>query len=193
MADQELKRQMRYSDDELGHIRALFADDGGEKSLMIIRKFLFQGTMSNLELEFLSNFRQNPESLRLLRKTLLPEIDPESPLFQFADTLIGVSTADRHTEIVWLEIQMKTILEKYINDQLRQIEGEPVKVSQLINLKSLASFNRKTPQEAHIDLGARNMILAHIDSMMLQLKILANQKKETPDEKVTREKKDSLK
>ena len=187
MAEQEPKRQMRYSEEELRDIKAFFT----ENVLMTIRKFLFQGDLSEGEQAAIDSLQGNKVALALLRKTLLPTIDPSTPLFQFADIWIGVSTADRHTELVYLEMQMKEILGNYLDCQLRKIEGLPVKIKNLINLKDLEFSQRKNPQEAHIELGARNIILAHIDSQIMQLKILANQKDETPAERSERLKKDS--
>ena len=187
MAEQEPKRQMRYSDEELRDIKAFFT----ENTLMVIRKFLFQGELSEGEQVVIDGLQGNKAGLAVLRKTLLPTIDPSAPLFQFADIWIGISTADRHTELVYLEMQMKEILGKYLEFQLRKLEGLAIKIKDVINLKDLEFDQRKNPQEAHIDLGARNIILAHIDSQIMQLKILASQKEETPAERVERQKKDS--
>ena len=188
MDKKEAQRQMRYSDEELTDIKALFNED----LLMVIRKFLFQGELNEAEQDAICSFRDNKTGLKLLRKTFLPTIDPNAPLFQFADIWIGISTADRPTNLVWIEMSMKDILGQYLDVQLRMLEGEVVKPKEVIQLKSLEFNENKNPEKAHVELGARNMILAHIDSMITQLKILAT-REETTDEKVARNTKNSSK
>lgn len=177
-----------FSRDEMRLIKGIFKDN----LLLIktIRKFFFQGEMSEEEKKMLGMLK-SLGGLPILRKCLLPEIDPESPLFQFADVYNGISTKDRSTEFVNTEIEAKMLLGKYLDNQFDVLENGKANE---IKLRDLVDFGKHTnPTERHIFLACRNALLMHIDTMMQMIKTLSEIKEETADERSARLKKDSSK
>jgi hypothetical protein len=66
-------------------------------------------------------------------------------------------------------------------------------LGQQIDLWMTVKIDDVLPEQAIINLKARNQLITHIDQMLLSLKMLAETADETPEEAVTRLKKDSSK
>lgn len=177
-----------FSRDEMRLIRGIFKDN--PNLIKAVRKFFFQGEMTAEEKNLLGMVK-SLGGVKILKKCLLPEIDPESPLFQFADVFNGISTKDRNTEFVNMEIESKLILAQYLQGQFEILEGR-TEIND-VNLKELINFENKEPVKRHIQLGCRNALLIHIDTMMQMIKTLSEIKEETADERSARLKKDSSK
>lgn len=63
----------------------------------------------------------------------------------------------------------------------------------LIDLWMTVQIADKTPEQAYPHLVARNTLIQHVDSQLLQLKVLAEMGNETPEEALQRLKKNSSK
>lgn len=66
-------------------------------------------------------------------------------------------------------------------------------ISQVIDLWMTVSVKNLSPEEARINIIARNEVINHIEQQLIQLKILSEQKLETFEEVEKRLKKDSNK
>lgn len=74
------------------------------------------------------------------------------------------------------------VLRKFI---LPTIEGdEPI--GQLVDLWMTTPVKEMTPQDAYVQLIARNFIIGHLESVLSQLSVIANNKVQNSKEKSTR-------
>src|SRR5690348_14705345 len=64
---------------------------------------------------------------------------------------------------------------------------------QMIDLWMTVPLKQLSPEQAAIQLIARNELINHLDQMLMQLQALAEMKEETPEEATERRKKDSSK
>lgn len=66
-------------------------------------------------------------------------------------------------------------------------------IGQLVDLWMVQNYDTMPPDEVKIQLIARNKLIAHVESQLLQIQLLAAMKDETLEEREKREKKDSSK
>jgi hypothetical protein len=164
-----------------------------EDLLFIIRKFLLQFDLSNEEAKILKG--SLTENLyNLLYKTFLPSIDPDAPIFQLTDMVMGLNIEMKSKGIDEMipQIEAKQLEIEYLEQQFDELKTEKRKKNR-IDLQLMASIKGKKPEEAYRDITARNYLLSYIDSNIQQIKFLAGKKEETIEETVNRLKKDSSK
>ena len=178
---------MRFTDYELGIIKVTFKDN--DILLMTLRKFFLQGELTNEEKDMVRNFGANKPAVAVLKKTLLPEIDPNAPLFQLVDIWLNVETNGSNPEKAYFEMQSRQIVKEYLEIQFKILNGENVG---MIDLKSLEYNKNKGAIEAFVDLGARNLFLILLEKLFQELKNLAELKEETEEERNARLKKESM-
>ena len=177
----------RYSDSELSFIKNLFAENEG--LLMALRKVLLQGSTTKEELEIVQKLPE--EAIRLLRKTLLPQIDTDAPFFQMTDMWMNIDTKEKSPEQVYPTILARQIVVNYLTQMLDVVSltsNKPTVV--LAELVNIIGFS---PEEVFTRISARNTILQHVDFQLFQLKMLAGTKEETVEETMERISKDSSK
>jgi len=66
-------------------------------------------------------------------------------------------------------------------------------LGQVIDLWMTLDLGQLTPQEQAVRIYARNSLISHIETRLIELNVLADKKEETPAEKAERERKDSVK
>lgn len=66
-------------------------------------------------------------------------------------------------------------------------------LGQVVDLWMTIPPTEVTPEYAYINWKARNQLINHIEQMLIQLQVLANEKEETEDEKKARLEKNSTK
>lgn len=179
---------MRFNRGELDVIKALFKDN--DFLLKTLRKFFFQGVMTKEEQDALDRFKENALAMKILRKTLIPEIDPDSPFNQYADVFIGISTKDRSSEYVAMEVNAMAGLQDYLTKRFNKLED---KNAESYPLRYYIDFGGRTNEEMHLLLATRNALLYHIDMHIQELGILAEIKDETFEQEMERKLKDSAK
>lgn len=178
-----IKREMRFSDTELRMLRDVFGKN--ELGLMTLRKFLLQGEMSAFENNILKSLPA--DGLSLIRKIFVPDIDANAPLGQSTDLFVSVATRDRQPSMVHWEMEMRHLVRKYLDLMLKILEGQAVKPLLLSELLIPSFWKSKTM----VQIGARNILINHIDINISQIDVLANKEEETPEEKRIREEKNS--
>ena len=90
---------MRFNDGELALLKGIFENNEG--AVMTLRKFLLQGKLTPVEIKLILDIGQSP-TMPVIRKLFLPEIEADAPIGQSADLFVGVSTANKDSESVWL-------------------------------------------------------------------------------------------
>lgn len=191
MARQE-GQKMRFTDNELSLMKSVFADN--EDLLFIIRKVLLQFELTSLERETLDK-QLSDNMYELLRKTFLPTIDPDAPLFQLTDLVMSLTNdlKGRSQDEMYSQIIAKELEIRYLEQQFEVLKGN--RLLEGINLKDLGRLSgvRSKGLEEYENITARNYILSYIDSNIQQLKFLAGKKEESVEETVNRLQKDSTK
>jgi len=182
-----MDRQIRYSDGELEIIKNTFADN--LPLLKTMRKVMLQLPFSEAE-EMSFHKALNPEVMKVVRKSFLPEIDGNAPLNQVVDLWATVQVLDKLPDIALLHLKARELLIKYLGEQLNILAGvSKVKTMLFQNFTVLGN----SEEEAFTNIVARNNILTHTEHQLTELFILAGSKKETKDEMFKRIKVDSSK
>jgi len=129
----------------------------------------------------------------LLRKTFLPELDSEAPLFQLTNLNVALGSDIKGFSPDGAEffIRAKELEIEYLDQQLRILEGEKVKES--IQFSDWSITKGKKAEQAYIEILAWNWMLSFIDSNIQQVKILGGTKEETVEQTKERLARDSSK
>lgn len=182
------KQVLRFSEKEISLFKALFGDN--EDLLFIIRKVMLGFDITKAERAQLTGLTN--ESIALIEKSFLPQVDPEAPLFQLVDMDLGLTAELKPLDVkqAWPVIQAKQLEKKYVAQQLSVIGGTDI-VDPILLDQMTATDDE---EQSYVNLVARNYLLSYIDSNIFQIKLFANKKdKETPEETNERLKKESSK
>ncbi len=176
MPEQNKKQQiLRYSDSELKLLNDTFSEN--QDLLILLRKFLLQGDLSESERENMKLFG-TANILPIIRKTYLPEIDLTAPLSQLIDFWLLVDTKSRNIDDLEVELAARQTLIDYLNQRFKVLingseDNRDIKLSALIYSKD------KKIKNAYMDLAARNMIIKNVEDNTIQLWVLSGQKQES--------------
>lgn len=167
-------KKMRVSDVEIALLNGLFADNEG---LLIAIRNVFFGIASKEEKQFVEDaFSGKKEALKLMRKMFLPEIAPEIPLGQTIDLWRTLDIKDKDDHEFLGQMVATDILIKGIETSLRLLEDSNLDgVDLVINPKKIDKYTKP-------EIIARNNFVSHIEGVLLQMKILAGMKNETPEQ-----------
>lgn len=175
---QKPQQAMRFSDEELSLIKNTFAED--DVLLKVLRKVFFQGDLSDDELKIVRSFNSGDQSLRLLRKALLPEVDYSAPIFQITDLYVNIDTKENGVDRAYPLILARDLVHDYLSQQFAILEDKKPKVK--IVFADLHRAGDKEPTEAFVQLSARNTLISHIEFQLYQLKLLAGKKDESVED-----------
>ena len=126
----------------------------------------------------------------VFQKTMLPTIDPTAPLHQLVDLYVNIDTKEKGVLGAYPLILARDIVVDYIADRMAVLEGTKKKGS--FTLSDL--MKRDVEMETRFaNLSARNTLLVHIDSQLVQLQLLAGLKTETVEQTKARLEKNSNK
>jgi|688.fasta_scaffold648390_2 hypothetical protein len=157
------KQTNRYSDKELSIIKNTFADK--PELLIALRKFMLQLQMTKADKEILEAVKDK-ETLAVVRKAFLPEIDGDAPLNQVIDLWMTVDLKDKTPEQVSDLIESRGMLIQYLEEQLSSLEG--VKIEKGLKLSKMIDGT-------YVGLLTRNTILGHTEMQLQMFSILASQ------------------
>lgn len=182
---------MRFNGLELDLIKSLFSEN--EELLFLIRKVLLQFELTERENLILKN-SINEDTYQLLRKTFLPEIDSEAPLFQLSDMRVALKNDLTAKDVDGMGplFEAKKLEIDYLNQQFKILEGLESNPSQKIKLSDMARLDGDKYQN-YVNLTAWNYLMTYIDSYINELRNLANLKKETQEETIKRLRRNSAK
>lgn len=186
----EKDQKMRFTKAELSLIRNTFGEN--EPLLYAVRKFLFGFEMTEGEQRLIDTHVKGAV-YEVIKKTFMPELDPNAPLFQMVDMVNGLSIdfKERGEEQAHNFIAAKAVEMAYISQQINLLGGSKLSDGELITLKELANLS---DESAYVNIIARNYLLSYIDSYTNELKFLSQMKEgETHEEALERIKKNSTK
>jgi len=149
--------------------------------LKAVRKFFLQAELEPQEQNIIDGLSQ--QTIALLRKQLLPEINADSPFYQNRDMWTSIKTDEKLAEDVYLDMKAQDIAIRYLEEQFDRLIGNFD--DNTIRLKELVFNSKKDPDEAFADLKARNTLLLHIDAYIDELRVIAiNNAKIDDDDKI---------
>ena len=176
MKEEKKVQVLRYSDSELKLLNDTFSEN--HPLLMLLRKFFLQGLISKGERENVKFFA-SPNLITILKKTFHPEIDLNTPIGQIVDLWSNVDTKNKGPEDACLEMAMREKLIRYVTDRFTDLIND---TDGGLRLSDLEYDPSRSDKENFINIGARNMIISHIDFQTGQIWILAGQKIESVHE-----------
>ena len=178
---------MRYTDNELATIRSLFKES--EEVLLAIRKVFLQGTLDERQQGIVKNL--SAEALRIIKKNLMPDIDPDAPFFQLATPykrliVTPFNIRERMPDMAIAYLKAKDLELEYLNQQFRVLCGEEVEIEIVLTdlIKSDKDGQPKDEETRYTEFMAyMGLIDSDIDSLLFELNVLAKREEgETPEE-----------
>ena len=179
-------RKLRYSDAEMGLIKSTFA--GNDALLVAIRKHFMQATLSKDDKAVLSAVKG--ETLAVLRKTILPELEADAPLGQLIDLFRTVEIREKSPMEAYPHVLAMHKVQTYLGQRFDAIEGRAGKGD--IDFKGLVEL-KSDEVETYVGIAVRNFVLTHVDTQLIQLRVLAGTKEETVEQTKERLMKNSSK
>jgi len=179
-----LEQKSRFSDAEFGLIKNTFA--GNMKLLIILRKVFLQIELTKEEQATrLTTF--NKDVCKVIRKLFLPEIEGDEPLHQVTDlwgeAQIAVKEQDLGGAIRLIESRAR--FTQYMNQQLIALEGVD-DMPKGMKFKDFDYNYENESTERIVKLLARQEILKHIESNLMQTLIIAGTPEESEEEMIKR-------
>jgi len=161
----KLENHPKYTKEELSLISNIFYDR--DDVLMTIRKFFLQGELNNTEETIVKTLTE--DTIRVLRKCILPDINFHSPLVLGKDLWARIDMTTKLMEDAYWEIRSESILIKYLEEQFERFNGAGIKMK----LTDLIYNDKKPMDVACYELKARNKVLNLIDECLRELRMLA--------------------
>ena len=156
----------KYTQEEISLISNTFFDR--DDILMAIRKFFLQATLKEKEESLIRTLTE--DTIKVLRKCILPEVSFHSPLVIGKDLWGRIDMTNKLMEDTYWEIKSENIMIVYLNEQFARLEKEEgIKIL----LDSLIFDDSKSVEEACYELKARNKIINHVDETMREIRTLA--------------------
>lgn len=190
MADN--KQKGLFSDAERDLVKSAFKDN--DELLKTILKVFLQMPLNTVEQAILTPLKGHTQVLGILRRQLLPTLDNtmagEIPIGQALDLWMTIDIKEKSPEEGVNFVKARELLIKYLDQQLGVLEG---KSEGKMKLAECIDFKSKDPAEVYINLLMRNTLIYHVQSMLSNLKIMAEMKEETLEQAKERMKKDSMK
>lgn len=131
------------------------------------------------------NFKDNQPLLDLMRKKMIAELDPNTPLGLNSDIWSQVKMDNTLPELVLLDVRAKKIVLNLLNEGLNKLAD--VDYEYKISMKDLVDFDDlSNPDDVYASVKGRNEFLMHVTSQMFSILGLAGRSGETIDSIKTR-------
>lgn len=183
---------MRFSDLELQIIKNTFAEN--EDLLKIVRKVFLQMDLNAVDLALLQTMiLGKPDVIKVMKKTFMPELDPEVPIGQQIDLWLTIALKDIMPDMAVMHLQSIDLWRRYLEQEFRNLENNKLGAEREIKLSELSDIKDKLEKDIFVDMLARNTIVNSTEQGLMQLLILAGKKDETIEEMKKKLEKDSSK
>lgn len=167
----------RYSDRERDIIKNTLSDD---LTLDAIRKCFFDVKLSPSEKSLLKKL--TPEAVSIVKKTFNPELSIDIPAGQNIDLMMTVEIKDKSLEESLKVIEARIMLIDLLNKGMARVEENETDISSKIGIMKFET-QRVVDRKFLIELIARNTLITHVESMIVQLKVLSRNPSEEESEK----------
>lgn len=171
------KRPLRFSDQELSLLQNTFSDR--HDLLVVLRKKFLQIETDRNDEALMGIIK---DSVSLIRKVFLPTITGNEPINEIIDLRMSVALKELDVEKGYIEMKAREVLVKYNEEFLDNLENDTEKTIKFADFQFVDNDQMQTYINAYI----RNTLLAHIESRLYQIMLLAGEKNETPEEKKKR-------
>lgn len=178
MSSQDVQ-QKRLNKGEEALLRLVFKDR--EDLLLLMRNLFFGFELTVQEKEVIKNTFKEEGIRKIVRKIILPELQADIPIGQNIDLWMTVQIDGKLPEEIATIFESREKLIGILDESLKLLENPDYKKMRL-QFDTMPSL---------VDLVARNSFITHIEFQLGVIRTLANQKEESPEEKVKRVKKDS--
>ena len=170
-------------------IKASFSGDG-EKLLYAVRDIFLQFPLHATGLLG----RLQPETLAVMKKFIFPVPDPDIPIKSQADLYFSLDKIKEiPPEVAFLHIRAMDKMVDYLEQRFDFLTPGSTMKGEEIMLMDLKSRESKTDEERFVDLIAYQSIVAYVETSLDRLRVIANTKEETEEEKEARLKANSNK
>jgi hypothetical protein len=177
MEDKKPQRRERFVlDRERDLLQSYFKDN--EDLLLALRNLLFGFDLDERETAMLAPMLKSQETIALLNKMFFPQLGKDIPVGQSIDLWMIIKLEDPQQYDVNLKAH-EVFLAK-IDSALKRLLDPKVKVD-------------LTCKQSPADIKGRNTFIQHIEGQLTAIRVLANEKVETPEERIMKQAKDSLK
>lgn len=165
MTEEQFRNIALYTDSQMELIRATFRT---KAVVMALRKFLWQMPMSKDERNALKSIKG--KVVELLRGTFIPTLGSMETLEEMKD--VWLFDFENTTPQYAMQLfKVRQLVGRYFNQMLDELEGNDL--TEKINFADLSNFQDKTPEDAYVDMSARNMIARETQRYLCLLYILA--------------------
>ena len=184
MTDQ--KQTSRFSKAEMEIIKNTFQNEG---LIYAIRNVFYQFPLSDNDQSQLKNLPAT--GLAIIKKIFLLNISPDAPLtFQVDSYFPLIAIQQMNPAMAILHIESKDLQVEYLQQRYDELYGNELSGKKII-LTDLKEKVNKNEQTRYIEMLAYLHLCSTIDDRLNTLKIKANAKEETEEEKKARQAKDS--
>lgn len=174
----------KFSDAEIGMFKNTFCEN--TMLMQIIFNTLLQLTLSPTDKDILaSTFKGKTELLALMRKKLIPNLDPNTHYQLNTDIWTEVKFDGILPELVILDIRAKDIVLKLLEEGVKRLENPEHEPS--IKLADLSKFDdlSKT-DDVYVNVKARNDFISHVRAQMWSIISISGMRDETVESIKTR-------
>lgn len=181
----------KFSDDELALFKQVFCENT-ELARLVSNVFL-QLPLSDSDKSILTaTFKGKTELLGLMRKKLIAELDPNTPLGLNSDIWKEVKTDNVMPEFVLLDVQSKALVLELLEEGLKKLaDVEYVVERKLVDLVKFSKLS--DPSDTYVNIKGRNEFMMHINSQMFSILGLAGRSEDTVEDIKNRLKTNSTK
>jgi len=169
-------KEVRFTDLEFALAKNAFAEN--DDMLKLVRKVMLQAKLSSTDIIKVKNVFTK-DLIAFVSKFILPTIDVNAPLSLVIDLWMTFEIQNKTPEEVSLLIKTRGRLISMIKKGLERLENPTPKGE-----FEVETFEPEfeSAEEDYISLVSRNSLITHIDQQLVQLKLLAGQKSETPEQ-----------
>ena len=170
----------KFSDDEISLFQNTFCEN--TKLLRLVQNAFLQLEMSLADKTLLNlTFKGNKPLLDLMRKKLIAELDPNTPLGFNTDIWSQVHTENTMPELVLLDAQSKQIVINLLEEGLKKLEN--IDYEYQFKMKDLIpNFNEEFDAETvYVNIKGRNDFMNNLIPQMYAILQLAGRSGETID------------
>lgn len=179
-------QKININQEEVSLIKSIFKDN--EKLLKATRACMFGLGLTNDEKSLLKSTYSSEPLMKIMFKRFVPRISKDEPIGQISDIWLGVETQvfGHSRDTIYQAVQYKKKAVD-LTEQALALLSDPQ--DDKIDL----NFTPSQADDLQIELLARNQYIRHIEQQLLFIKVISEQKDESPIEAAKRLKKDSTK
>lgn len=177
---------MQLIEEEVELIKGTFKDN--EELLKIMRALFFGLSVSREEKDLIRSTFANKDLLKLMRKKFSPQIDRNAPMGQISDNWLGAESLifGAMPSTIKQALEYKRFGIDLVQKALSLLENPDAYTISLF-------YDPKEDDELGTKLLGRNQYMRMMESQLLMLKVISDQKTETTQERMNRLAQDSAK